>query len=623
MSKTIATLPETAYAVLEGIAERIAIIEADRPLLPLNEAQKEANHGGGGGNGCYRPKTTVEARAADYLRTVAPGIEGENGSKPMFRAACAVRVGFDLDRDTTFRLLKDVYGPRCKPAWTDEVEIWHKIDDAEKTEKRPRGWLLNGKSTAPRKEGSPPSANGNGRDGIDQDEASDAALAEKPRTDYGNAERLVARHGHNMRYCHPWSKWLRYDGRRWKTDDAGVVHLWAKDAARKIFREAGTIDEKDQRKAHVAWGFTSESRARVESMLAMANSEVGIPILPDEMDGDVWLFNCLNGTLDLRTGHLRGHRREDCITQLCPVEFDPSARCPLWLQTLNLFFAGDAELIDYFQRLCGYALVGVIRDHIMPIAYGMGSNGKSTILGALLDTFGPDYAMKCPPDMLMAKKNDSHPTERTDLFRKRLVIAIESDTGRRLNESLVKELTGGDRIRARRMREDNWEFQPTHTLAMATNHKPVIRGTDKGIWRRLKLIPFTVSVEGEQDDKKMPEKLRKELPGILAWCVRGCLKWQAEGLDEPKAVKEATEGYRREQDVLADFLEEHTLQNPQLRVRCGELYARYKQESEKGNQFAMSLTAFGEAMRERGFDTQKSSVKWYLGIGLRDESASE
>jgi putative DNA primase/helicase len=220
--------------------------------------------------------------------------------------------------------------------------------------------------------------------------------------------------------------------------------------------------------------------------------------------------------------------------------------------------------------------------------------------------------------MLMARKDNTHPTDRTDLFGKRLVVAIETETGRRLNETMVKELTGGDRIRARRMREDNWEFQPTHTIIMATNHKPVIRGTDRGIWRRLKLIPFTVSVEGDQDDKTMPEKLRQELPGILAWCVRGCRRWQETGLVEPSAVTDATSEYRREQDILAGFLAEHAVQGTNYRIRCGELYARYKQEAEKGNEFVMTLTAFGEAMKERGFETKPSNGKWYLGIALRE-----
>jgi P4 family phage/plasmid primase-like protien len=601
----IAPLPEAAYACLEGMSTARTKPE---PKPAAKRGSRKA--GSNGRNGYFHTALKAEC---DAVEAEPKGSRNNRLNAAAFSLGQLIGPG-QLDRAEVERALLESAG-RAGLGQQESIATIRSGISAGMLKPRDLSRVGADHSGG---SGIPPSGNGEGRGG--DDGSLDRTLAEKPKTDCGNAERLVARHGSNIRYCHPWSKWLRYDSRRWKTDDVGAVKQFAKDAARRVLREADTIDDKDARKAHVAWAFTSESRARIESMLAMAESDGGIPILPDDMDRDVWLFNCLNGTLDLRTGHLRGHRRDDCITQLCPVEFDPSARCPLWLQTLNLFFADDAELIGYFQRLCGYALVGVIRDHVMPIAYGTGSNGKSTILGTLLETLGPDYAMKCPPDMLMTRKDNAHPTDRTDLFRKRLVVAIESETGRRLNETMVKELTGGDRIRARRMREDNWEFQPTHTLIMATNHKPVIRGTDRGIWRRLKLIPFTVSVDGDQDDKRMPEKLRQERPGILAWCVRGCLEWQEKGLDEPEAVKEATEGYRREQDVLADFLEEHTLQGTQCRVRCGELYARYKQEAEKGNQFAMSLTAFGEAMRERGFETQKSSVKWYLGIALRDET---
>ena len=167
------------------------------------------------------------------------------------------------------------------------------------------------------------------------------------------------------------------------------------------------------------------------------------------MDLDPWAFNVANGTIDLQSGELRPHRRQDGITKLCEVSYDVNAPCHLWLETLRTFFSRpdpnhQGALIDYWQRLCGYALCGVIRDHVLPVAYGTGSNGKSTILGALLDVFGPDYSMKATPDMLMAKRNDSHPTDRTDLFGKRLVVAIETEEGLRLNETMVKELTGGD-----------------------------------------------------------------------------------------------------------------------------------------------------------------------------------
>ncbi len=259
-------------------------------------------------------------------------------------------------------------------------------------------------------------------------------------------------------------------------------------------------------------------------MLKLAESELGVPVLPEDLNRDGWLLNVPNGTLDLRSGTLREHRREDLITQLCPVDYDPAAECPLWHQTLNTFFARphrerQAELIDYFHRGAGKSLAGVVRDHVLLFAYGTGSNGKSTMLNALQETLGPDYAMKATAGLLMASKTDAHPTGLTDLYGKRLVVAIETESGRRLNETLVKELTGGDKIRARRMREDFWEFSPTHSIVLATNHKPTVRGTDHGIWRRLRLLPFTVSIPDGQADKSMPEKLRAEAPGILAWLV--------------------------------------------------------------------------------------------------------
>ena len=224
----------------------------------------------------------------------------------------------------------------------------------------------------------------------------------------------------------------------------------------RIYAEAADEPDPDRRVRIARHAQATEEARPTRSMLTLAEAEPGIPVLPADLVGDPWSFNCPNGTIDLRTGLLRPHRREDLITQLCPVEFDPEALCPLWDGTLELFFAGDAGMIGYFRRIVGYAMTGVIRDHILPVAYGLGANGKSTMLGTLLGVFGPDYAMKCPPDLLMARKSDGHPTERADLFGKRLVVAIESEEGRRLNEPMVKELTGGDRIRARRMREDHW-----------------------------------------------------------------------------------------------------------------------------------------------------------------------
>jgi putative DNA primase/helicase len=356
-------------------------------------------------------------------------------------------------------------------------------------------------------------------------------------------------------------------------------------------------------------------------MLHLAEAEEGVPILTPDMDSDPWLFNCRNGTIDLRTGELRPHRREDLITKLCDLDYDPDAPCPLWTATIEKFLARDdpgkqAALVGYWQRLCGYAMAGVVEDHILPVAFGTGNNGKSTILGTLMDVFGPGYAMKCPPDLLLAKRNDGHPTDRASLFGKRLVVAIETEENRRLNETIVKELTGGDDITARRMREDFWTFKPSHTAIMATNHKPVIRGTDKGIWRRVKLVPFTVGIDDADAIKDMPARLRAEWPGILAWCVKGCLAWRERGLDTPEEVVDATAKYKGDQDILGLFLAEHTIATPQARAKATALYARYREWAEDGNEFVVSQRAFGDALAERGFQKKMSNGTWYLGIGL-------
>lgn len=454
----------------------------------------------------------------------------------------------------------------------------------------------------------------------------DATLARRPLTDLGNAERLVRRHGQDLRYCHPWGRWLVWDGRRWKSDDTGAVMRLAKKTVRQMLREAATLEDDDKRKALTTWALGSEKRDRLSAMIDLARSELGIPILPPEMDRDGWLFNCRNGTIDLRTGTIRPHNRADAITKLCDVEYDPAATCPTWDSTLETFFErGDSiktlELVDYWQRLAGCCIAGVIRDHVLPIAYGSGSNGKSTVLNALIDTFGHDYAMKAPPDFLMAKKGESHPTDMADLFGKRLVVAIETPQGRRLNETLVKEATGGDKIRARRMREDFWEFSPTHTLILATNHKPGIRGTDLGIWRRLRLVPFTVTMPDNRADKTVPERLRAEVAGILRWCVEGCREWQERGLNSPPEVHEATKSYREEQDIVGAFISDCCIQGPQLRAKATTLYEAYSKWVESsGERMRMSQREFGQALDERGFEKKRSDGFWYLGIGVLETS---
>jgi putative DNA primase/helicase len=452
--------------------------------------------------------------------------------------------------------------------------------------------------------------------GQEHAEVDDSELAFLPHTDTGVAERMVARHGANIRHCHPWKKWMRFDGRRWALDDTAAIRRMAKATARQILAEASTIDDKEQRDALVKLARSAESKSRLGAMIDLASAEDGIPVLPKELDSRPWLLNVENGTIDLQTGKLRPHCRGDMITALAPVVYNPSAQCPLWEATLDKFFAKNKELIAFFDRLCGIALTGTVSEQILPILFGEGDNGKSTMVGALLNILSTDYAAIAPPNLILLKRADSHPTDRTFLFGKRLVVVMETPEEARLNESLIKQLTGSDPITARRMNEDYWTFDPTHKLWLCTNHKPVIKGTDHAIWRRPKLVPFEVKIPEKEKITDFPNRLRSEYSGILGRMVRGCLDWQKNGLGVPKEVSDATENYRFEQDSLRVFIEEECTTGPSCRAKAGVLYQRYREKTEHLGGEPISLTRFGLAMKERGFEKEKNNGIWYLDIGL-------
>jgi putative DNA primase/helicase len=368
-----------------------------------------------------------------------------------------------------------------------------------------------------------------------------------------------------------------------------------------------------------AWCLKSESAPRINAMLELATSEPGIPVLPDQLDADPWLLNCPNGTLDLHTGELRPHRREDLITKLCPTPYVRKALAPTWLRFLDDVFSvdgrPDGDLIDYMQRLLGYCLTGDTREHLLAVFYGTGANGKSVLINTLLHVIGEDYAMTAMPDLLMARSGDRHPTEIASLFGRRLLVCQETGAGRRLNEALVKWLTGGDKLQARRMREDFWQFTPTHKAILVTNYKPEVRGTDNGIWRRLRLIPFAVTFAEDKQDKDLPAKLAAEAPGILAWLMRGCQEWQERGMLTPARVLAATKEYREEEDVVGLFVQECCTTGGQLSCRASDLYGRFKEWQERtGEDKVKSQKAFGTALTARGFERYTNNGTCYKGL---------
>lgn len=435
-------------------------------------------------------------------------------------------------------------------------------------------------------------------------------------TDLGNAGRLVEQHGEDFRYCFEWSKALAFDGKRFAPDVSGSVERMAKETVRSIYSEAANAGDADERKALGKHAFKSEAQGRIRAMTALAWSEPGVPVTPDDLDQDPWLLNCANGTLDLKTGELRPHDRADLITKIAPVEYGPKAKAPTWEGFLERVLPSEA-MRSFVQRLIGYVLTGDVSEQVLPFLYGPGANGKSTLVNVVLEMMG-DYGKQAAPDLLVAKQG-THPTELADLFGARFVASVEVEDGKRLAESLVKQLTGQDKIRARFMRQDFWEFSPTHKAVLVANHRPAVRGTDHAMWRRIKLVPFEEIIPKEEQNPRLPEALREELPGILAWAVRGCLEWQSEGLGEPEEVRSATEGYRAEMDILAAFLEDHCVVSPNAEVGATPLYHAYRDWCSEMGEASETQTRFGKRLAERGFESSrdtKTRRKTWRGIGL-------
>ncbi|HET6753776.1 MAG TPA: phage/plasmid primase, P4 family [Jiangellaceae bacterium] len=433
-----------------------------------------------------------------------------------------------------------------------------------------------------------------------------AEMEGSPEADLANGRRLADAHGDRLRYVVPWSTWLCWDGTRWAPDDTGQAVRYAKAVADTLPKTVGRSGTTPSR---------AQTAAGINAMLAMAATEPGIAVAPSALDADPHLLNTSNGTVDLHTGHLRPHDPADLITKVCGAAYHPGAEAPKFREFLRKI-QPEAEMREFLGRLFGHALPGVVTEHVLVVLYGIGANGKSTLTETVSSALG-DYAAPVDPAILLERFSDAHPTGLASLFGLRLAITSETDQGRRLAEATVKKLTGGDEIAARRMRENYWTFRPSHTLVMLTNHKPLIRGDDEGIWRRLRLVPFDVVVPEDERDGKLPEKLHGELDGVLAWLVDGYMQWKSRGLAEPAPVTNATATYRTESDLLGLFLAERTMPNPHAHVRSADLFAAWVEWCKRENVDAGTQTAFSRTLQDRGFDKEHKRVgALWRGIGL-------
>jgi putative DNA primase/helicase len=440
-------------------------------------------------------------------------------------------------------------------------------------------------------------------------------------TDYGNAQRLVRWHGENLRHCYQFGAWLAWTGTHW-TPDPAAAERFAKDTVLRIYQEVGSLADARDRGVLHRHAVVSEQAPRIAAMLSLARSEPGIPVKPDDLDRDLWLLNCANGTLDLRTGTLQPHRRDDRITRCLRVNFDQGAECPRWQAFLHRILDGNADLIGFVQRAVGYTLTGSTAERCLFILHGGGQNGKTVFLEGLRLLLG-DYVARTPTQTLLAKRGDSIPNDLARLRGVRLVTASETGDGNRLDEALVKDITGGDRVVARFMRGEWFEFTPHFKIFLSTNHKPRITGTDDAIWDRLRLVPFLIRIP-EEERRPMEQMLAEfdaELAGILNWAVQGCLDWQRHGLGEPPEVRIATLDYRGEMDTLGEFLADCCLLRPDARVSSHDLYEEYKRWATDAGERVWSHKRFAQGLEQRGSQqgfrkqhTREGRV-WH-GIGL-------
>jgi putative DNA primase/helicase len=437
-------------------------------------------------------------------------------------------------------------------------------------------------------------------------------LIDKPdtlsHTDLGNAQRLVAAEGENIRYCYKNKSWYVWDDRTWLKDESGEIHRVAKRTVKGMLHAAADLDD-DRCKILVAHEQKSESEGRLNAMVSLARSEKGVSVRSVDFDANPMLFNCLNVTIDLNTGEPREHCRADLISKVAPVEYEPIAKCPTWLEFLNTVTGGSAELTDYLQRCVGYSLTGQTREHALFLLYGTGANGKSTFLEVLRYVFG-DYSQAADFGSFLFSNGLPIRNDLAKLHGARFVTANESDSGKRLDETVVKQMTGGDKVTARFLYGEHLEFTPQFKLWLGTNHKPTIRGQDEGVWRRIRLIPFTVSIPSQQQDHMLRDKLMLEAPGILNWALQGLAQWLTNGLQEPAAVKEATTEYRADQDVIGHFLETRCVEKAGLETSARVLYTDYKQWAEQTGEWTMNERVFSNVLAERGFK------KVRLGAGM-------
>ena len=447
-------------------------------------------------------------------------------------------------------------------------------------------------------------------------------------TDTGNAHRLQDKFGNIIRYSYNRKRWYYWTGKVWRIDDSGEIKKLADIICDDIKREAFQEQDEKTQADLLKWAIKTSSSRGKEAMIKECQHLPGIPVGQDDLDAYPDYINCRNGIINLRNGELIPHDSSFMMSRMCETDYDQTGKEPeLWLKFLNDVTDGDKELQEYIQRSVGYSLSGSTAEQCAYFLYGIGNNGKSTFLDVIANLLG-GYSSNVQPETIMMKKwgADSANSDIARLKGARFVTSEEPTEGVRLNEGLLKQLTGGSRVTCRFLYGDEFEYTPEFKIWVATNHKPVIRGTDIGIWRRIKLIPFEVTIPKDKVDKDLPKKLRAEYPQILKWAVDGCVKWRKSGIVEPERVKDAVREYKQEMDLLAGFMEQciEIDYDSKEKVPARDLFRAYSKWAKENNEYEMSskkfFTEIGKKLPEKG---RNSTGIYYKYIKLIEEAQPE
>ena len=443
-------------------------------------------------------------------------------------------------------------------------------------------------------------------------------------TDLGNAQRLVDRHGLDLRYVVEWGKWLIWHDGCWCVDNNFHIVRLAKETVEALWQEAAKLDSDEARTRLRKHALKCQSASSISAMISLARSEECVVISASQLNSNPHLLGAQNGVIDLDTLTFREARREDYITKFCGTRYDPDAKCPNWPNFLDRIMGGNRDVIDYLQRFDGYGLTGGVAEEVFRILWGNGKNGKSTYRETKRDLLG-DYSDACGVDVLLQRHHAGSATPQLAKLRGLRHISInETREIALLSEERVKTLSSNEQIEARFLNENPVTFMPTHKVDVTTNHKPIIKGTDDGIWRRIHLVPFAVRIPDEDCDPNYREKyLMPELQGILNWMMQGLQKYKEKGLEPPKEIRSATNSYRSEMDVIEQWLVDSCIRNPACSETIDDLYtnyADYVNSEYKTGEGALSKRKFGDILTARGFEPKRGSggARLRKGLMLRD-----